>query len=157
MILDISTFWGFLPFRTQSEKSSWWLLLPWISPPEQSTNPSQWSIVASILKFVVASAAEAEPGDLFVNCKEGIICLVLEELGHPQPPTPVHCNNATAVGIANDTVKKHRARFLDYRSSRLKVFCGTLAPRPRKFSRLFYQAFQCQASSRSTPLVHTYA
>ena len=112
MILDISTFWGFLPFRTQSEKSSWWLLLPWISPPEQSTNPSQWSIVASILKFVVASAAEAEPGDLFVNCKEGnTIRLILEELlGHPQPPTPVHCSNATAVGIANDTVKKHRLR-----------------------------------------------
>ena len=31
-------------------------------------------------------------------------------MGHPQPPTPIHCNNATAVGIANETVKKHRSR-----------------------------------------------
>ena len=73
-------------------------------------------IVASILKFVVASAAEAELGGLFVNCKEGkIIRLILEELGHPQPPTPVHCDNATAVGIANDTVKKHRSRSMEMR------------------------------------------
>jgi hypothetical protein len=43
----------------------------------------------AILWFVVASAAEAELGALFLNCKEGIIfCLTLEELGHPQPKTP---------------------------------------------------------------------
>ena len=51
-----------------------------------------------------------------MNCKEGkIIRLILEELGHPQPPTPVHCDNATAVGIANDTVKKHRSRSMEMR------------------------------------------
>jgi hypothetical protein len=60
----------------------------------------------AILWFVVASAAEAELGALFLNCKEGIIsCMTLEELGHPQPKTPVHCNNATTVSIANNTVK----------------------------------------------------
>jgi hypothetical protein len=26
-------------------------------------------------------------------------------MGYPQPPTPVHCDNSTAVGIANNTVK----------------------------------------------------
>jgi hypothetical protein len=41
----------------------------------------------------VASAAKAKLGALFLNCKEGIIFrLTLEELGHPQPRTPVHCN-----------------------------------------------------------------
>jgi hypothetical protein len=46
-----------------------------------------------ILKCVVASAAEAELAALFLNCKEGkIVRLILEELGHPQPPTPVHCD-----------------------------------------------------------------
>ena len=73
-------------------------------------------VVASILKFVVALAVEAKLGGLFVNCKEGkIIRLILEELGHPQPPTPVHCDNATAVGIANNTVKKHRLRSMEMR------------------------------------------
>jgi hypothetical protein len=58
----------------------------------------------AILHFVVASAAEAELGALFLNCKEGIIFrLTLKELGHPQPKTPIHCNNTTAVGIANNT------------------------------------------------------
>ena len=41
--------------------------------------------------------------------------LVLEELGHPQPATPVHCDNSTAVSIANDTVKKQRSRAMEMR------------------------------------------
>ena len=69
-----------------------------------------------ILKFVVASAAEAELAALFLNCKEGkIIRLILQELGHKQPPTPMHCDNKTAAGIANDTVKKQRARSMEMR------------------------------------------
>ena len=73
-------------------------------------------VYSGILKFVVASAAEAELGALFVNCREGkTIRLILEELGHEQPPTPVHCDNSTAVGIANDTVKKHRSRAMEMR------------------------------------------
>jgi hypothetical protein len=62
--------------------------------------------LCTILRFVVTSAAEAELGALFLNCKEGIIFqLTLKELGHPQPHTTVHCNNATTVGIANHTIK----------------------------------------------------
>ena len=62
--------------------------------------------LCAILHFVVASAAEAELDALFFNCKEGLIfCLTLEELGHPQPKTPIHCNNTTAVNIANNTIK----------------------------------------------------
>ncbi len=52
-----------------------------------------------ILKFVVASAAEAELGALFHNCQDGIIfCQTLTNMGHPQPKPPVHCDNTTAVG-----------------------------------------------------------
>ena len=64
-------------------------------------------IHASICKFVATSATEAELGALFYNIQEGtILRLALEELGHKQPPTPVHCDNVTAIGIANDSVKK---------------------------------------------------
>jgi hypothetical protein len=41
--------------------------------------------------------------------------LTLEELGHPQPKTPVHCDNATAVGITNNTVKRQRSRSMETR------------------------------------------
>jgi hypothetical protein len=70
--------------------------------------------LCAILRFVVASAAEAELGALFLNCKQATIFrLTLEEMGHPQPPTLVHCNNSTAVGIANNSVKKQRSRSME--------------------------------------------
>jgi hypothetical protein len=66
--------------------------------------------VCATLWFVVDSAAEAKLGALFLNCKEGIIFqLTLEELGHPQPKTPIHCNNATAVGIANNIIRRQQS------------------------------------------------
>ncbi len=72
--------------------------------------------LCTVLHFVVALAAEAELDALFLNCKEGIIFqLTLEELGHPQPQTPVHCNNATTVGIANNTVKRQQLQSMEMR------------------------------------------
>ena len=59
------------------------------------------------LKFISASAEEAKLGALFINGKKiKIIRLILEEMGHPQPPTPVHFDNKAETGIAKDTVKK---------------------------------------------------
>ena len=73
-------------------------------------------VSCGILKIVVTSAAEAELGALFLNLKEGkTLRLTLMELGHVQPPTPVHCDNSTATGIANDSVKKQRSRSMEMR------------------------------------------
>jgi hypothetical protein len=41
--------------------------------------------------------------------------LTLEELGHPQPKTHVHFDNAMAVGIANITVKRQRLHLMEIR------------------------------------------
>jgi len=72
--------------------------------------------LCNVLKWVVASAAEAELGALFLNCKEGkVMRTILEEMGHTQPATPVHCNNATAVGIANKTIKRLRSKSMEMR------------------------------------------
>ena len=61
----------------------------------------------AILKCVAASAAEAELGTLFLNTMDArILRLTLEEMSHPQPPTPIHVNNTTAVGIVNNTIKR---------------------------------------------------
>jgi hypothetical protein len=73
-------------------------------------------VSTNFIRFVAASAAEAELGALFHNCQTGIIFRkILEDMGHPQPKTPVHCDNATAVGIANDTVKRQRSRSMEMR------------------------------------------
>ena len=70
----------------------------------------------AILKCVAASAAEAELGALFLNAMEArIIRLTLTEMGHPQPPTPIHVDNTTAVGIVNDTIKRQRSRAMNMR------------------------------------------
>ncbi len=64
-------------------------------------------ITCTILKFVAASAAEAKLGTLFLNAQEAkVLWLVLEELGYPQPPTPIYINNTTTIGIVNITIKR---------------------------------------------------
>ena len=56
------------------------------------------SVTCAILKLVASSVAEAEVGALVLNTKEArIVRLTLAELGHPQPQTPIHINNNTAV------------------------------------------------------------
>ena len=69
-----------------------------------------------VMRNVLASAAEAELGALFDNCKEAIpIRTMLEEIGHPQPPTPVKTDNSTATGIIHRTVKQRRSKAIDMR------------------------------------------
>jgi hypothetical protein len=44
----------------------------------------------------MSSAAEAEIWSLFLNEKEAtVLRTTLEELGHPQPPTPLQTDNTT--------------------------------------------------------------
>ena len=78
-------------------------------------------IIAKILKMVVASAAEAEIAALFLNAQEIVpLRMTCEELGHPQPPTPLRTDNSTANGILNGTVKQKRSKAIDMRFYWLK-------------------------------------
>jgi hypothetical protein len=73
-------------------------------------------VTCTILKLVAASVAKAELGALFLNAQEAkVIRLVLEELGHPQPPTPVHIDSTTTVGIVNNTVKQQHSWAMEIR------------------------------------------
>ena len=73
-------------------------------------------IMCGILKYVVASAGEAELAALFINAKEGkIIRITLEEIGHKQPPTTMHYNNITATDVHNDIIKKQQSRSMEIR------------------------------------------
>ena len=70
--------------------------------------------LAAIMKMVLSSAAEAVFCALFHNTKEATpLHTTLEELGHPQPPTPVLVDNSTAIGLANDTVTQQRSCAID--------------------------------------------
>ena len=59
----------------------------------------------------MTSASEAELGALYIMAKEAIyIRLILEELGHKQPPTPIQTDNSTAEGLINNTVQPKRLK-----------------------------------------------
>jgi hypothetical protein len=68
----------------------------------------------SLVKLVAASATEAKLGALFLNAQEAkVLRLTLNKLGHPQPPTPIHIDNATTVDIVNNTIKHECSRAME--------------------------------------------
>jgi hypothetical protein len=80
--------------------------------------PPNYGAVLTIaqIKAVMLSAAEAEIGALYINCREAIPTRhTLEYLGHIQPPTPMQTNNTTALSIINNNeMKKLKAMDMKY-------------------------------------------
>jgi hypothetical protein len=77
--------------------------------PEQDTLNGSILNVASVIKNVVASAAESEVGACFHNAQSGApLRATLTELGHTQPPTPMQTYSSTTFGILNKTTKQKR-------------------------------------------------
>lgn len=53
--------------------------------------------LAKVIKHVMLSVTEAELAAMFMNAKEAVTMRnMLEELGHPQPPTPIVPDNFVA-------------------------------------------------------------
>ena len=73
-------------------------------------------INSKVINTVMSSAQEAETGAGFYNAQDAVpIRQTLEDLGHPQGPTPIQFDNACATGILNDKVKQRRSRAMDMR------------------------------------------
>ena len=72
--------------------------------------------ISQIMNNVLASAAEAEVGGLFINGQAACpIRTTLTKLEHTQPPTIMVTDNECAQGIANDTVKQKCSKAIDMR------------------------------------------
>ena len=72
--------------------------------------------IAQIIDAVMSSAAEAELGALFINAKEAVhMRRILQEMGHPQPRTPIQTDNSTAEGVINSRVQPKRTKAMDMR------------------------------------------
>ena len=81
---------------------------------EQLPNNGAVLNIAQIIKNVMSSAAEAELGGLFINAREAIPArIVLEEMGHKQPPTPIQTDNSTASGVVNSNIQPRRMKAMD--------------------------------------------
>ena len=80
--------------------------------------------VAQIIKTVMSSAAEAELGALYINCREAIPARhLLKAMGHKQPPTPMQTDNSDALGVATNKIHPKRTKAMDMRFHWLR--CGT--------------------------------
>jgi hypothetical protein len=63
--------------------------------------------ISSIIDVVVASAGKAEYGSAFIFAQRGVwLPNVAIALGHSQLATPSLCDNAFAIGLANDNIKQ---------------------------------------------------
>ena len=57
---------------------------------DRGSNNGAILTLSKIIKHVTSSASAAETAALFLNCKAAIpLRIALEEMGHPQPKTPV--------------------------------------------------------------------
>jgi hypothetical protein len=64
-------------------------------------------VTSKIIKETISSAAEAELAALFHNGQDAYsLRVALEEMNHPQPPTPIQTDNSAAAGLANDSIKQ---------------------------------------------------
>jgi hypothetical protein len=71
---------------------------------------------AHIMKKVISSATEAELAGLYITaCKAIYIRIILEELGHVQPPMPLQFDNAMADGVINGKVQPKQTKAMDMR------------------------------------------
>ena len=69
--------------------------------------------IAQIMKYVLSSAAEAETSALFLTAKEMIpLKKTLEEMRWKQPPSPLQCDNSTAVGFTHQTIVSKKIQIL---------------------------------------------
>ena len=92
---------------------------------DSETPPNNGAVmtISQIIKAVLSSAAEAEVGALFINCREAVPARhVLEFLGHKQPPTPMQTDNTTALGVVNQNVmKKLKSMDMKYHWLRCRI------------------------------------
>jgi hypothetical protein len=84
------------------------------NPPNEDKLNGSILNVASVIKNVVASAAESEVGACFQNAQTAApLRVTLIELGHKQPATPLRTDNSTAYRILNETIKQKRSKSMD--------------------------------------------
>ena len=71
-------------------------------------------VESSILRNVMGAASEAEIAGGYVNARMGVeLRIMLMEMGHPQPSTPLELDNTTAVGILTKQLIPKRSKAID--------------------------------------------
>ena len=69
----------------------------------------------------MSSASEAKLGAMYINARKAVEEeIILQEMGHKQPATPVQVNNYTSEGIFNKWAQPKRTKAMDVRFHSLR-------------------------------------
>jgi hypothetical protein len=72
--------------------------------------------ILQIIRAVMSYATEEELGALFINAKTAIsMCHMLEELSHPQPPTPMQTDNKITNDLLTNKIMLKALKAMDMR------------------------------------------
>jgi hypothetical protein len=113
MILHIHSEASYLSASKARSRLGGIFYLGYNPPNEEKLNGSILN-VASVIKNMVASAAESEVGACFQNAQTAApLRITLLELGHKQPATPLRTDNSTAYGILNEKNKQKPSKSMD--------------------------------------------
>ena len=64
----------------------------------------------------MSSATEAELGALYIMAREAVYMrIILEEMGHKQPPTPIQTDNTMAEAVVNAKIQPKQTKAMDLR------------------------------------------
>ncbi len=70
--------------------------------------------ISHIIKDVMSSATKAELAGLYIMAHKAVyIRIILKELGHTQPPTPLQTHNAMADAVINGKIQPKQTKAMD--------------------------------------------
>lgn len=120
MILHVSSDAAYLVLPDARSRVAGYYFLSNMPPPSPTIpSPSRNDpilVECKALRHVVSSAAEADTGGLFYNGQNILpIRVALQELGHPQPPTPLVTDNATDETFTRKAMRMKRSKSWDMR------------------------------------------
>jgi hypothetical protein len=116
MILHIHSDASYLSENEAKSRAGGFFYMGSNNKTDKKLTNSAMLIISKVLKHLMSLAAEAEIGAVFINAKEGaVLRITLEEVGHPQPRTPMETDNTTATGYSNGTIRQKRTKAMDMR------------------------------------------
>ena len=72
--------------------------------------------ISHIIKHLMSSATKSELAALYIMAREAVYrIIILEEMGHKQPPTPLQTDNSMAKAVANVRIQPKRTKAADMR------------------------------------------
>ena len=74
---------------------------------------------------VVASTAEEDIGESFINAQEEVPeCTTLIKMGYPQPPTKIQVDNTTSNAFTKKNLKHNQSKAINVRFYWIKNICA---------------------------------